>query len=115
MKKVFVWGSIAAVTLLTFVSWKGAAELKRVTGIKLNENVKIIRVDEEFTLIPTVEPADAADKTVTWQSSKPDIVSVDANGKVRGIVVGEATIIATTKDGNKTARCQTIVTADKAK
>ena len=47
---------------------------------------------------------------MTWKSDKPEIASVDANGKVTGVAAGEATITVTTEDGAKTATCKVTVT-----
>ena len=48
---------------------------------------------------------------MTWKSDKPEIASVDANGKVTGVKAGEATITVTTEDGSKTATCKVTVKA----
>jgi uncharacterized protein YjdB len=47
----------------------------------------------------TVSPADATDKTVTWQSSSATIATVDDTGLVTGKAVGTAKITATSADG----------------
>ena len=110
MKKVFSLGLlIAAMVLVTFSSCKPANTVKNVTKVRLSEQTKTIRVDEEFTLKATITPADAANKEVTWSTDKADIATVDNNGKVKGLAIGEATITVTTVDGNKTASCKVTV------
>ena len=53
-------------------------------------------VGEEMTLKATVLPTNTTDQTVTWKSSKPEIVQVDATtGVVTAISSGQATITAT--------------------
>ena len=101
---------IAAMILVAFSSCKGNTPdvKKRVTGVKLSETAKTILVGDEFTLTATVEPADAADKTVVWTSDKPTIATV-TDGKVKGVAEGDANITVTTKDGNKTATCKVTV------
>ena len=86
-----------------------AAEVK-VTGIKLDKSSITIGVGEEITLTPTIEPDDATDKTVTWQSNDASVAAVDETGKVTGKAAGSATIIATTKDGGFKATCSVKVT-----
>ncbi len=47
------------------------------------------------TLDATVYPSDLADKSVTWKSSDTKIVTVTAEGKIKGIKAGTATITCT--------------------
>ncbi|MCR5603916.1 MAG: Ig-like domain-containing protein, partial [Lachnospiraceae bacterium] len=84
-----------------------------VTGITLEPAEKSIEAGEGFTIIPTVEPADASNKTVIWTSSDEAVATVDDNGKVTGISEGDATITATTVDGGYTAECVVTVTGSK--
>lgn len=81
-----------------------------VTGITLSPTEISIGADETATITATVSPSDATNKTVTWASSDASIATVDA-GKVKAIAEGEATITATTNDGNYSATC--IVTVEK--
>lgn len=80
-----------------------------VTGVTLNKTTLTLEVDWNETLTATVSPADATNQNVTWKSDKPEIVTVDATGKVTGMKVGEATITVTTEDGGKTATCKVAV------
>lgn len=61
----------------------------------------------EFTLLATVLPENTTNKTVTWSSSKPAVISVSQDGLVKVLAVGDAVITATTTDGtNLSATCQ---------
>ncbi|HHW79356.1 MAG TPA: hypothetical protein GX742_00980, partial [Acholeplasmataceae bacterium] len=51
-------------------------------------------VDDEITLLATVLPANATDKTVTWESSDEELATVE-NGVVTLLGVGTVTITAT--------------------
>ena len=53
---------------------------------------------------------DAYDESVTWTSSNEAVVTVDENGKVTAVGVGEATITVTTNDGGYTDTCVITVT-----
>ena len=52
-----------------------------------------------YTLIPTFYPANADNKTLTWESSNPSIMTVDENGVVSIKKDGSATITATSANG----------------
>ena len=56
-----------------------------------------IGVNQTVTLNPIITPSNATFKAVEFQSSNTSIATVDANGVVRGIAPGQATITATTK------------------
>ena len=76
-----------------------------VTEISLNERIIRLYKGKSETLTATITPSNATDKTVTWTSSDSTIATVDKNGKVTGVKVGNATITAITKDGKKKATC----------
>ena len=80
-----------------------------VTSVTLNKTSTSIQVGGTETLTATVLPEDATNQNVTWKSDKPEIATVDANGKVTGVKAGEATITVTTEDGGKTATCKATV------
>lgn len=81
-----------------------------VTGVRLNKEETSLSVGGEETLIATVEPTDATNKSVTWTSSASEKVTVDDSGKIEGVAEGSATITATTADGGFTAQCEVTVT-----
>ena len=75
-----------------------------VSNITLNETTLELRPGEKFTLVATVLPNGADDKTVVWISGNTSVATVDAaTGLVTAITIGEATITATA--GGKTATC----------
>ena len=63
------------------------------------------------SLVATVLPANATDKTVTWTSGNTGIATVDSDGTVIARSAGTVIIKATTKDGGKTATCTVTVKA----
>ncbi len=63
------------------------------------------------TLVATVLPVDATDKTLTWSTSKASVATVDSSGVVTAVAEGTATITATANDGSKEkATCVVTVT-----
>ena len=84
----------------------------KVTSVSLNKTINSLVVGETDNLVVDISPIDATDKNIIWTSSDPTIVTVDNVGKVNAVSVGDATITATTVDGNKTATCTVTVNAD---
>ena len=83
-------------------------KLVRASAIELSESEKTVFVGDTFTITATVKPEDAFNRTVTWSSSDPSIVTVDENGTVTAIAKGEAIITAESADGVK-AECKVTV------
>ena len=100
----------AAMVFVTGCSKDDDNNTTSVTGVTLSETTLTLEVNGTKTLIATVAPDNATDKTVTWSSSKTDVATVDENGKVEGKAAGETTITVTTKEGGKTATCKVTVT-----
>ena len=86
-----------------------------VTGVTLapTEATLTLGETETVTLIPTVLPAEATDKSVTWSSSDETVATV-TDGVVTAVAAGTATITVTTTDGAKTATCAVTVAAPAA-
>lgn len=80
-----------------------------VTGVELDEKVLSIYVNQTVTLTATVQPDNATDKTVSWDSSNIKTATVDGGGKVTAHAPGTTVITVTTKDGRKTAACTVTV------
>lgn len=80
-----------------------------VTGVKLNKSSTTITVGGSEKLTATVEPPDATNKTVTWESDKTSVATVNG-GTVTAKAVGTANVTVKTGDGNKTAKCSVTVT-----
>ena len=76
-----------------------------VTGVTLNRSALTLRSGDSSRLTATVLPANAANKTVTWKSSNPNVANVDNTGLVTAYTTGTAIITVTTVDGGHTASC----------
>ena len=82
-----------------------------VTGVSLDQSTASVKVGKTITLVASITPANATNKSVTWTSSSTAIATVNNNGVVSGVAAGTANITVTTADGNKTATCAVTVTA----
>ena len=81
----------------------------KVTDIKLNKTSLTLLEGESETLEAMINPSDATDKTVTWESSNSSVATVDETGNVTAVSAGTATITVKTKDGSKEATCKLTV------
>ena len=70
-----------------------------VTGITLNHTSKLLEEGATVSLIATISPSNANDKSLTWSSSNTDVATVSSSGVVTGVAGGAATITATANDG----------------
>ena len=84
------------------------AKVIAVTGITLDKTTAELTEGETITLVATVTPDNAADKTVTWTTSDASVATV-TNGEVSAVKAGTATITA--KAGDKSATCTITVKA----
>lgn len=74
-----------------------------VSSIELDKTEFVLAQGETATLVATVKPENATDKTVTWNSSNPEIATVDEAGKITAVKEGASAITA--KAGDRTAKC----------
>ena len=86
-----------------------------VTSVTLSQNETTLFTGGTITLTPTVLPANAMNKTVTWTTSDATVATVSSAGVVTGHKFGTATITATngTDDTSDdvTATCAVTVTS----
>lgn len=81
------------------------------TGMRLSKESLTLQENSSDTLTAMVEPADATNKDVTWESSDTDIATVSEDGTVTAISAGRATITATAADASgASASCEVTVT-----
>ena len=92
----------------------GDGTVVKATGVTLDQPTLSLGVGESATLLATVAPENATNKSVTWESSDPAIATVDSVGVVTGVAAGDATITVTTVDGGYPAQCEVTVTAGSA-
>lgn len=68
-----------------------------------------IKVGEHTQLRAEVKPDNAVNKNVKWESNRPDIATVDSNGRVTAVAKGKAIISAVTEDKGLQASCMVTV------
>ena len=82
-----------------------------VTSVKLDKDTLDLTTGSSATLTATVEPDDATNKNVTWESSDSRVATVDENGKVTAVKQGTATItVKSVSNDTVTDTCEVTVT-----
>ncbi len=79
-----------------------------VTGMELDNETLTLTAGTTATLKPIFTPANATNKKVVWTSSNASVATVKG-GVVTGRAEGEATITATSVDGEFTQTCEVLV------
>ena len=85
-----------------------------VTGVSLNTASLLLAEGESAVLTATVEPAEASNSEVGFESSDSSIASISATGNTAVVTAGKpgtARITVTTKEGGMTAYCDVTVKA----
>lgn len=77
-----------------------------VESVTLNHTELSMVTGETVTLVASVSPVTATDKTVVWESNDPEVATVEG-GVVTAVAAGNATITATA--GGKSATCSVVV------
>ncbi len=85
-------------------------EVVRVTGVSLDCDYKELKPGDTFQLNAIVNPSNATNKNVTWESNAPQLADVNSSGKVTvkaSASTGKTVYITCkTEDGGFTARCE---------
>lgn len=85
------------------------SETVNVESVSLNKSETTITIGNTEKLTATINPSNATNKAVTWESDEPSIADVDNTGKITAVGVGEATIRVTTIDGEYISECRITV------
>lgn len=101
--------SLSALGPVAIIDIKEETGDTEITSVTLNSSTLTLEAGKTGKLSATVLPASAADKSITWSSSKPDVAFVSSNGTVTAKKAGTAVITATAVNG-KNASCTVTVT-----
>lgn len=83
----------------------------QVLGVTLDKQTMSLTAGSTGTLTATINPTNAANKSLTWTSDNTAVATVNENGVVTAVAEGTAKITVKTADGEKTAVCTVTVTA----
>lgn len=77
-----------------------------VTGVRLNKSSTTIIEGGSETLRASIDPPNAYNQNITWESSNTSIAEVSDTGQVTGNSPGTAAITVTTEDGDYHDSCE---------
>jgi uncharacterized protein YjdB len=80
-----------------------------ISTVSLNQTVLVTARNMRSTLVATVLPSNASNKSITWTSSNPNVATVSSTGVVYGVSIGNIIITAQAVDGGIRAVCNVIV------
>jgi len=95
-------GKVFLLLLTLCLMWSGMAITASAANMKLNKTTATVPVGKKVKL-----KVKGTKKKVTWESSRKDVATVDAKGKVKAWKAGETMITA--KVNGKTFRCAVTV------
>lgn len=73
------------------------------TSIEITKEKIDMIVNDTKSLEVNISPSNTTDKTLTWTSSDTSIITVDANGKVKAVWLGQAAITVKTSNGKRSS------------
>jgi Leucine-rich repeat (LRR) protein len=114
MKKVYFLFLAISLTLIVACSKEDVAVtdlyLRNPNNYTSQESVSLmLEIGDKETLIAFVEPDNATNKKLLWNSDKTSIVTVNDKGEVVAVATGMATITVVTSDGGYAKTCNVLV------
>jgi len=94
--------------LFSFIACSSNNDDVHVTGVTLNKTYTSIATGATEQLTASVQPADATNKSLSWQSSDNNVATV-SDGLLNALAPGQALITVTALDGDFSAACTVIV------
>lgn len=82
----------------------------KVTGISLDQSEIYMQVGDTFQINGSIEPEDADEPGIDYQSNNPQIATIQENGMVMAKQIGEVELIASSKENPSIqAKCKVTV------
>lgn len=82
---------------------------EKATGIEIDEIIKTMYVGQVDKIAASVLPATATNRSVTWTSSDTSVATIEADGTIKALKKGTATITVKSADGGYKATCKLTV------
>ena len=83
-----------------------------VQEVALDRTNIIVKVGHTKQLNATIYPKNATNKTLVWSSNRENYATVNQEGIVTGINIGQCVVTVSSVDGNKSDTCNVLVIND---
>ena len=110
MKPFLSFIVFATIAITSVLSCQQEPEEIRVSSISLSKSTLELTVGDQASLDATISPDNATNKEISWASDNEAVATVSAEGVVKALRAGTASITAKTVDQGKTASCAVTVT-----
>lgn len=110
MKHIYKLIIVTALIISGIMTGCKKDDTAQLQSISLNVSEITLGIGDIYTLKAETVPANVPNVTYTWNSSNPDAVSVDANGTVTALSIGESLVTAICGDFN--ASCKVTVSTE---
>lgn len=110
MKRYILILALSAIFAFSFVSCEKEKTEIKVEGVTVSSTDLVLDVGEKFLLTANLIPENADNQNVKWSSLDDKIATVDDDGLVTAVSVGDTKIVVLTEDGAYTAESAIKVT-----
>lgn len=109
MKRITLYLGLAAISSAAVVACTKPEEKPaiKVEEITISKHMLTLITGEQLQLTAKAVPEDAADISISWESSDESIISVDQDGNIKAVGKGSATVFAV--NGTAYASCSILV------
>ena len=80
-----------------------------MSSMQFGEEIHTMQIGDNYTQLPTIQPENVADEQLIWNSSCPEVASVDDNGMVCAISAGSTYISARSAQNSISASYEIVV------
>jgi len=85
-------------------------EVVAVAGLRVSIPRLNLVIGTNTVVLPFIRPSNATNQNVRWESLNKSVATVDADGRITAVRVGETVVRAITVDGNKISEIRVFVT-----
>jgi len=102
-------GNKKATCEITVIAVEDDTPIVNVESVSLDRKIISMKVGENEILTATINPNDATNKNLIWDSSNESVLTIDQSGRIVAVSSGSSDITVTSIDGNKTDICKVTV------